>query len=88
MWDTATSNRESADHYHTIIEKTETHRVILCREGLQWIIQFRSGKTVAGPRWRSISYCTTREALTRLWPQVTGQALLTDIPERIGGGHG
>lgn len=86
MLDTATCHREEADNYHTVIVHTETHRVILCRDCIQWILQRRSGKRHGLPRWASISYVTTRKALTRVWIEQTGEhsAVLDKLPETIG----
>ena len=89
MLDTETSHREEADNYHTVVFKTETHRVIPCRDGIQWILQRRKGLRHGQPRWASISYCTTRKALVRVWHAKTGDyngaVKLGRLPERIGG---
>ena len=58
--------RETSDLYHGELFRQGHYRVILCKDGIQWIIQ-RQDKA-AGARWRSLSYCTARESLIRLWP--------------------
>ena len=59
-------HRETADGYQGEIVRQGSHRVILCRDGIQWIVQrHRKG---AGARWQAVGYCTTRAALIRLWP--------------------
>jgi hypothetical protein len=57
--------REESDGYPGIVAVlTNRWRVIVCRDGLQWILQRR--KAVAGdPIWQGRSYCTTRVALLR-----------------------
>ena len=41
-----------------------TWRVIVCRDGIQWILQRRHGpERPAGARWEGRAYCRTREAL-------------------------
>lgn len=87
--DRQTTRRESAENYAIIIFVSANYRVIVCRDGIQWIIQNRRGKSGAGARWRSISYCTTRKALIREWHAKTGDyhgaVALGKLPERIGG---
>ncbi len=80
-------NRESADEYPSVVTATSTHRVIVCKDGLQWIIQRKRGKSLVGGAWRSISYCTTRRALIRLWTTETGKtcAALAALRPMIGG---
>ena len=52
---------------------------------MQWILQRNSAAAgrLAGLRWRSIAYCTTRKALTRLWNEETQLDVpeLTTLPE-------
>ena len=74
---------ETADAYEGVITRQGKYRVILCRDGIQWIIQRRKGG--AGRCWRALSYCTTRAALIRLWPTSEGPVPpeITALPERI-----
>lgn len=87
MLDATTSNREEADNYHKVIVQTETHRVISCRDGIQWILQRRAGLRHGQPRWASLSYCITSNALIRLWATQMGEhsTVLGMLPDRIGG---
>jgi hypothetical protein len=82
-----TTRRESADHYESVVFTDANYRVIVCRDGIQWIIQHRRGKSGAGARWRSCKYCVTRKALIRDWLALTGvsHSALGKLPERIGG---
>jgi len=68
-------HREAADEYDcTVAHLDERHRVIICKDGIQWILQRRK-KDWAGARWISNGYCATRKALTRLWHSKTGRIL-------------
>ncbi len=80
---------ESADAYVRVIARHGRHRVILCRDGIQWIIQRR--KSGVTGRWKALSYCTTRAALIRLWPTSEGPVPpeIAALPEKIRRpGHG
>jgi len=83
------AHRESHDDYsHTLCVSGE-FRVIICKDNLQWIIQRRDNpqKTLAGARWRGLSYCRSRKALVRLWRAKTGQTggALEALPENFDG---
>jgi hypothetical protein len=66
-------------------------RVIVCRDGIQWVLQARNGTaTVSSSDWRGRSYCRTREALIRCSDLEAGAidpaaaAVLAALPWRIG----
>ncbi len=78
---------ESAVGYRHEIFRQDGWRIVACRDQIQWIIQAktRTGRPDGG-RWEGRHYCTTRDALIRLWRSETGDdgtALLTLLPERI-----
>ena len=88
----ALSRNESEDNYQAVVFTESDWRVIKCRDALQWILQRRQ-KTHRRDAWRSISYCQTRKALTRLYHAKTGDVhgmieLSKMLPERIGGEYG
>ncbi|GHE95129.1 hypothetical protein GCM10016455_14600 [Aliiroseovarius zhejiangensis] len=61
------SVRETSDTYRAELFRMGKYRVIVCRQGLQWVLQKQRFKTsVLGAAWRNIGYCTTKEALIRL----------------------
>ncbi|MBD3679746.1 MAG: hypothetical protein HUJ27_15275 [Rhodobacteraceae bacterium] len=68
------------------------HRVIVCKDGIQWIVQRRRGQRCGRARWAALGYCTTRKALIRVCHSSCGVldpkalASLEALPERIGGG--
>ena len=55
---------EEADDYHAIVAILNDHwRVIVCRAGIQWILQRRAGERHGSARWASRSYCRTKDGL-------------------------
>ena len=78
---------EESDIYpHVIATLNPRWRVIVCKGGIQWILQCRRG-----PRWGGYSFCRTREALVRCARAQAGEiaadalVILLSLPERIGG---
>ena len=56
------AHRESSDHYsYIILILTNRWRIILCRQGLQWILQRR--ENLHGGAWRGFRYFRTRKVL-------------------------
>lgn len=50
------SHRESDPNYGAVIAQlNDRWRVIVCRDGIQWILQ-KSKKSGAGARWQGRSY--------------------------------
>jgi len=78
-------HRETADLYRGEIFRKDRFRVILCRDGIQWILQRE--KRGAGARWQAFGYRTTRIALTRLWTASTGETApeLASLPVTVRG---
>jgi hypothetical protein len=65
---------ETSDQYPGIVAQLDPkRRVIECAAGLQWIIQEHKGG-----RWRSVSFCRTKEALLRL---TSTPAVLRSLPD-------
>ncbi|MCK8485539.1 hypothetical protein MUY21_16010 [Aliiroseovarius sp. S2029] len=61
------SVRETSDNYRSELFRMGQYRVIVCRHGLQWVLQKQRFKTsVLGAAWRNIGYYTTKTALIRL----------------------
>jgi hypothetical protein len=90
--ETATARlTESDDQYLGVVAVlNQQHRVIRCRDGIQWILQRRHGpERLAGTRWDGRSYCRTREALIRCCHEhagsidATASTALMSLPERI-----
>jgi hypothetical protein len=80
--------RESSDLYaKVIIQSSDRWRVILCSQGLQWIIQ-KKESSHAGP-WRAEKYVTSRSALIRacgtlgLLSDPATEAVLYALPDYV-----
>lgn len=81
------SANERDDHYQNVICRIDGWRVIVCRDGIQWIVQRRRRAGRRQVEWKGRSYLTTRAALIREWRRHTGDdgaVLLARLPERIG----
>lgn len=76
----AGSPREEAENYRAVVcHLTPALRVIVCVNGIQWIVQRRRGAV-----WRSIAFCATRRGLERVCAAL-GAPLepLRSFPEHI-----
>lgn len=83
-----TSHKETRDDYHGEIFRRGVFRVILCRDGIQWILQRqRPNFPLGGAAWDALGYFVTREALMRLYRAKSGGVApeLADLPARFGG---
>ena len=85
------SHRETSDTYHGVIAHLcARHRVVVCKDAIQWILQARRGERHGQPRWEGLQYFRTREALIRVSHAICGRidpsalALLAALPDVIG----
>lgn len=86
-----TDHREEADGYRGEIFRRGNLRVAECRDRLQWLLQRRRPTPSAGgAAWRTLAYCVTQKALTRLYTAQAGAAApeLSRLPETIHKGKG
>lgn len=61
------SHRERNDDYRGVVMRLSARwRIIVCRDGLQWIIQRSDGERRGQRRWTGVHYCCTRQALFRI----------------------
>ena len=88
----AAAHHESADDYRGIVARLcPRHRVITCKDRIQWILQRRDGERHGRARWAGMGYFLTREALLRasraLCARIDPAALaaLAALPEQFGG---
>jgi hypothetical protein len=88
---TLSSHHETADNYVGIIALLcSCHRVIVCKDRIQWILQRRKNGGAERP-WRGIGYFCTRDALIRVSATLCGRidpaamAILAALPSHIGG---
>ena len=85
--------KESADDYSwVLIEFFADCRLILCKHGKQWIVQFRSAKKPNKGVWVGRKHATTKTALLVICSALNlvrdtsvAQKVLT-LPERVTGG--
>lgn len=80
------SHRERDDNYRDVIHQENGWRVILCRDGIQWIIQSRRNSGRRGVEWKGHAYCVTRAALVREWRRLSGSygsCFAAELPEQI-----
>ena len=81
----------SSDYPHIVCNIGRNRRVILCRDGLQWIIQASDGKNGGRRRWTGKSYVTSRDKLIELCRRLDGFSeqnhlpMLLELPENVGG---
>ena len=80
MFDHNRHKHETVDDYAYVVAQSENHRAILCRDGIQWIIQ---RKRAGISQWRSLHFVTTRAALVTLWPgkDALSRAAIEALPE-------
>jgi hypothetical protein len=88
---TSGSHQETSDAYSGVVTcLCDHHRVIVCRDRIQWIVQRRKNGGAERP-WRGVGYFRTRDALIRACATLCGQidpvalAILADLPVIIGG---
>ena len=87
-----TSYRERDDCYAAVvIHLTQRWRIIVCKDGIQWILQQRSVAPPNTGTWAGKSYSTTRSGLItacsdrELLSDPSARQALDDLPVRIGG---
>ncbi len=51
---------KSDDYYKVVLRINDKWRVIVCRDDIQWIIQFRKGTYLGKPAWRGRSYLRSK----------------------------
>lgn len=73
-----TDNREESDAYRSVVTRLNSEwRVILCRGGIQWIIQRRAGaQRHGGDRWLSIAFHRLRDGLIHAVQERCGEVRL------------
>ena len=85
-------HHETADAYTQVVARlSESWRVILCKDGIQWILQRRDAVRSGQPRWRATGYFRTKRALILASRTACGliapsaSVILNALPARIGG---
>jgi len=77
---------EAGEYPNVVLQLNDRWRVIVCKDGTQWVLQCKRGD-----RWSGDSYCRTRDGLFRsIQKRVPSEQSLLDspdlraFPERIG----
>lgn len=90
MTEQLSTHRESDDGYMAVVAcLNDRWRVILCKDGIQWILQ-RAKKRWDGTAWEGCRYCRTRKALIRSCAELVGEidpiamATVERLPEICG----
>jgi hypothetical protein len=83
------THRESDDAYRDVAATlAEDLRVIVCKNGLQYIPQRRHADGLRGAAWRSLCYCALKSSLIRAYEGLQGRsgpvstAALDALPEK------
>lgn len=72
------SNRETDDDYGHVVEQLgPKHRLIECKDNIQWILQEYIGKT-----WRNQNFLTSREGVIRRCSGLPNADRLDGLPQR------
>jgi len=84
--------KETAPNYsHIVCNIGQNRRVILGKDGLQWIIQSSDGQSAGQRRWTGASYVTTRKKLIELCRGLDGFSeqlhlpILLELSDNVGG---
>lgn len=87
----AKSHHETTDNYVGVITQLDArHRLILCKDAIQWIIQVKGGQRCGRARWTGKSYITCPKAVIEashsLCGQLTGETIakLCALPSKPG----
>ncbi|GLS29294.1 hypothetical protein SAMN04488498_11397 [Mesorhizobium albiziae] len=86
------SHRKSDDDYQAVVAQiNDRWRVIVCKDGIQWILQRRTrAESPDGARWEGRSYLRSRNALISVSRDSAGEinpkaaAILEALPSMIG----
>lgn len=83
---------EWANDYARAILRSDKYRIVVCKDGIQWIIQKRAGRRHGQPRWEGLAYCRSRSVLKRVWTGLQADLgchrswhMLDELPATFGG---
>ena len=87
----AKSHHETADTYVGVITYLDArHRLILCKDAMQWIIQVKRGQGRRQANWKGMSYLTCPNAVIKASDKLCGPlsgetiAMLWALPSKPG----
>jgi hypothetical protein len=88
----AATHHETSDDYTGIVARLcPRHRVVNCKDAIQWVLQRRDAQRAGRPRWTGIGYFRTRDALIAVSRTVceridpNAMAILAALSGTIGG---
>lgn len=86
----APDEKEKSDTYcHVALRINERWRVIVCKDGIQWILQVRKGSYNGRPAWRRVSFVRGKVGLRRVIREAVGdvspevEAQLAQLPDWV-----
>lgn len=77
------------DYHRVVLRINDKWRVIVCQDGIQWILQIRKGKHQGKPAWRARAYLTSKFGLQNYIREMIGEisgestSELDKFPDRI-----
>ena len=84
------THRETSDDYSAVVAQLASRwRLIVCKDGIQWILQKREAEPPHDGDWRGKSYFACKESLIRvcgsrrLLSEPKARAVLEALPARI-----
>lgn len=74
------NNQESSEFYeYVILPLGEKHRIIRCKDNIQWILQIHSGEIDGSKRFRNLSYIRTKNLLIDVCRGIKPDISLSDL---------
>jgi hypothetical protein len=77
-------NETAPNYIHIVCNIGHNRRVIVCKDGLQWIIQSSEGFRGGRRRWTGKSYVTSRNKLIELCRRLDGFSEQVHLPILLG----
>lgn len=83
-------HHETSDCYlQVVVQLSNGWRIILCKRGIQWILQRHDAERSGQRRWKAVGYFRTKKALVRVSRTLCQriepheEAILNALPERV-----
>lgn len=85
-------HHETADSYNQIVARlSDSWRVVVCKDGIQWILQRTDAQRSGQARWKAVGYFQSSDTLQRVSrtacqdSDAFALAVIAALPKRIGG---
>lgn len=70
---TNASTSETSDLYMGIVARPLNNlRIVVCRDGIQWLLQTSDGERGGTKRWKSVSFAATKPGLIKALRHIGG----------------